>query len=237
MDSVLVFDGDDTLWSVEPLYDEARANIAEIVEREGLDSQEWESVQRELDVRLVETLGLADRRFPTSNIEAYEYLVLTSGGQVNASTIAEIAAAAQSVFNRRAPLVDGAEAALRSLRGSHSLVLLTKGELWVQRRRIEESGLAEYFSLVKIVDVKTPALFRNVVKKCGGEIHKSYSIGNSFVSDIRPATKAGLRAIWIDAPVWEYERRERPEPGGYIQLTKLSDLPNALRRYSMLAEA
>lgn len=47
---VLVFDGDDTLWFVEPLYDEAHSKARSLVESSGLDGGSWEARQRILDV-------------------------------------------------------------------------------------------------------------------------------------------------------------------------------------------
>ena len=75
MKHVVVFDGDDTLWFVEPLYDDARAEAAAIVAAAGLDAGNWESLQRRIDVRYVPYLGVSSKRFPKSCVEAYRRLV------------------------------------------------------------------------------------------------------------------------------------------------------------------
>ena len=36
----------------------------------------------------------------------------------------------------------------------------------------------------------------------------AWSVGNSLASDINTALSCEIQAIWIDAPVWEFERRE-----------------------------
>lgn len=44
----IVFDGDDTLWSTESLYDEARANARRVVAEAGLDDAAWEKLERRI---------------------------------------------------------------------------------------------------------------------------------------------------------------------------------------------
>ena len=43
-----MFDGDDTLWSTESLYDEARANARRVVAEAGLDDAAWEKLERRI---------------------------------------------------------------------------------------------------------------------------------------------------------------------------------------------
>lgn len=48
--ALLIFDGDDTLWSTEPLYDEARQAARRLVEANGLDGARWEAAERARNV-------------------------------------------------------------------------------------------------------------------------------------------------------------------------------------------
>lgn len=74
MQRAIIFDGDDTLWHTERLYDDARQRARSIVEASGLDGQKWEKLERQIDVTNVERLGHSIERFPASCIEAYELL-------------------------------------------------------------------------------------------------------------------------------------------------------------------
>ena len=49
----IIFDGDDTLWSSEQLYDDARSRVRLIVSNSGLNGAEWEQRERLLDVQNV----------------------------------------------------------------------------------------------------------------------------------------------------------------------------------------
>jgi len=55
----LVFDGDDTLWVTEPLYDAARIAAGKRVAAVVLDSAAWDALQRKIDVKNVSRFGLS----------------------------------------------------------------------------------------------------------------------------------------------------------------------------------
>ena len=225
----VIFDGDDTLWLTEALYDDARATVRRVIEREGLDGTEWERIQRLRDLHNVAALGHSVERFPISCVEA---LSLAGGEQVsNADKLrAEVLDAARSVFEARAPLREDASDVLAELvrRGTH-LALLTKGARSVQERRLADSGLAHFFDVVSIVERKTPAVFASVVRQLGLAVTEVVSVGNSVQSDIRPSLDAGVDAIWLPAYVWEYEERhDREAERSLRKIAQLGDLLHLL---------
>lgn len=203
----LIFDGDDTLWSTEPLYDHARELAREEVVRAGLDGAEWEALERRIDVENVRHLGFSIERFPTSCVQAYEAVSRASNVPTNPVVVERVRSAAQTVFSQDPPLVRGARELLESLRARGAkLALLTKGDHDLQVRRVERSGLADLFDVIHIVSEKPPAAFRDIVTQLKVQPNDAWSVGNSVRSDILPAVEAGLRAVWIDAHVWEHER-------------------------------
>ncbi|MEW6470646.1 MAG: HAD family hydrolase [Actinomycetota bacterium] len=227
---LVVFDGDDTLWFVEHLYDRARSAAADLVARFGLDPVAWEQLQRAIDVRNVEVMGLQATRFPTSCARAYIDAACSAGVQPTAARAAEVWACASQVFDWDAQPADGVRDVLEELSRSFRLALLTKGDGWVQRRRVADSGLGGYFCAVEIVDDKSSETFRAVVAGCGAELALSWSVGNSLASDINPALECGMRAVWVDAHVWEHERRETTAPAGraFLRAEALRDVPGLL---------
>ena len=203
----LVFDGDDTLWSTEPLYDRARQRAREEVVRAGLDGAEWEDLERRIDVENVRHLGFSVERFPTSCAQAYEAVARANNSPASPAVIERVRAAAQTVFGEDPPLVPGARELLEGLRAQGAkLALLTKGDHDLQLRRVKHSGLADLFDVIQIVEEKPPTAFREIITQLQTEPENTWSVGNSVRSDILPAIEAGLRAIWIDAHVWEHER-------------------------------
>jgi putative hydrolase of the HAD superfamily len=222
----IVFDGDDTLWRTEQLYDDARSAAAAIVSESCLDASAWETLERHIDVENVAVLGHSVERFPRSCAEAYQKLCETVGRIPDTSVAERIRQAARSAFLRPAPPIDGANETLSTLRSrGHRLALLTKGDESVQARRIEQSGLRQYFDLVRIVSEKSAAEIKKVVTLLGRQPGSSWMVGNSIRSDILPALEAGLRAIWIEAHVWEYERlHERTLDNRVVIVRQLPDL-------------
>jgi putative hydrolase of the HAD superfamily len=203
----VVFDGDDTLWSTEPLYDQARSEARRIVVECGLDGAQWESLERRIDVENVATFGYSTERFPTSCVQAYEAVMRAEVRTPNPAVAQMIREAARSVFERDPPLLPGARETLARLRSCHArLALLTKGDHELQLRRIERSGLADLFDVIEVVSEKSADTIRHVVATLGVDLDSAWMVGNSMRSDVLPALEAGLRAIWIDAHVWEYER-------------------------------
>ena len=221
-----VLDGDDTLWSTEVLYDEARQAAGRIVAGVGVDPLEWEAIERKLDVENVARFGFSSERFPTSCVEAYRAI----GSPTLPAVEAEVRRAAESVFSAPAPLVPKARAVLEALAASHQLVLMTKGDAEVQRRRLETSGLGDLFADVEIVLEKGHDHFSRLLTRFGASAAVSWSIGNSWRSDIEPALAAGLRAVWIDAHVWEYEQHRPPSSDhpGLVMASALADVPELI---------
>ena len=203
----IVFDGDDTLWSTEQLFDKARKDMRWLVSESGVDGAQWEKLERHIDVENVATMGFSLERFPTSCIQAYIEACCKEERPLDAAVVTRIGQVARSVFIIDPPVVSGAAQVLTNLRAiGVRLGLLTKGDPEVQRRRIRRSGLSGFFDVIEIVPEKNPDIIRAVVSRLGIDVEFACMVGNSVRSDLLPAVNAGLRAVWIDAHVWEYER-------------------------------
>ena len=226
----VVFDGDDTLWHTEQLYDDARQAAAEVVRASGSDPSAWEVIQRRVDVENVTGLGHSVQRFPSSCVQAYEELCLAEGRTPDGAVSEQIRRVAQSVFHADAPVVAGAKATLLLLRARGvRLALLTKGDPDVQGRRLDRSGLRDLFDAVFIVSDKSPQVIREVVASLGTDVRSAWMVGNSVRSDVLPALAAGLRTVWIDAHVWEYERsQDHLVDDRVIRASALADIPDLL---------
>jgi putative hydrolase of the HAD superfamily len=226
----VIFDGDDTLWATEPLYDRARAQARGIVSAAGHDGAAWDARQRRLDVENVGLMGYSPDRFPTSCVQAYEQLCRDTGSTPDREVAACIRHAAASVFDADAPLVADAEETLAALRARGlRLALLTKGHPEIQARRVARSGLAKYFDIVEIVTEKSAETIAGIVRALGATAADSWMVGNSMRSDVMPALEAGLRAVWIAAHVWEYERtHDHLADERTLTAAHLSEVPDLL---------
>ncbi|PQM53306.1 hypothetical protein C5U48_05370 [Mycolicibacter virginiensis] len=235
MKDMIIFDGDDTLWRVERLYDDARERAAAIVSEEGIDPQRWINMQKEIDIASVSDLGLSPVRFPNSSILAYERSAIELGTTVKDATREKVRAVSSEVFEATAPLVAGAGQVVAELAVTHRLALLTQGDPLVQAKRISDSGLLPFFEIVHIVNRKDERCFSKLLAEAGVTPADAWSVGNSFPSDINPALRLGVRAIWIETHVWAYERREVEQAWGPLVLCdSLVQLPAVIAEHPVL---
>lgn len=230
MDSVIIFDGDDTLWLAEPLYDEARHRAAQVVAAStGLNEELFELLQQTIDLGNVTDFGLSRWRFPHSSVEAYKSLVGQHKLGFDPLVAEQVRSAAASVFIQKAPVVPGIRQLLGALANRYRLALLTQGDPGVQAKRVRDSGLAHFFDEIRIVERKTDQSFSDVLSSMSANAQGSWSVGNSLASDINPALRVGMSAIWIDRHVWKHERRDSgPAAGRIVCPSSLMEIPSIL---------
>lgn len=208
---IIIFDGDDTLWSTMPLYDIAKQRFAGAVAE--LIPSATEAVERldAVDHDNVARLGFSRERFPRSMIETYRILCHEAGRIPDSAVEAQLADAARAVFT--SPIVPFPDAidALGSLAPRFELVLATKGDPQVQAQRLMQSQLGGFFSKAHILVDKTEQEFCAILAAHAYEPKAAWSVGNSVRSDINPALRAGLSAVLIPRSTWQYED-EPPVP-------------------------
>lgn len=216
----VLFDGDNTLWHIEGLYDHARRELVKFISEYGADPREIEAFQRREDARLFSELGYSAARFGTS----FENTVRQFIPNATTAQFERAIQVALSVFERPANIDPDAPAVLGGLRRSHHLALVTAGEHWVQERRVSAFPWAGLFDAVRIVERKTPELFRDLAKELAIDVARSWVVGDSLRSDVIPALKAGLSAILIANHNWVEVERDEMQPGNLVVVDRLRDV-------------
>ncbi len=148
------------------------------------------------------------KRFPGSQVETYREICRKVGIKPETDVEKKLYSLGLRAFDKKRYLKDIKSEALPVLKfladQKDVSLLLTKGDNWVQKKKIavlKTAGLLDYFSQVRIVDDKTPDDFELFAKGYDG--NNLYSVGNSYGSDIIPALKAGFRGIFIPVDTWE----------------------------------
>ena len=67
-----------------------------------------------------------------------------------------------------------------------------------------------------------------IADECGLDLEESWSIGNSMKSDINPALRIGMKAIWIPNKTWIFEEEEPYNKNGLIKAGSIKDVPTIL---------
>ena len=96
--------------------------------------------------------------------------------------------------------------ALARLSERYRLVLVTKGDLLDQERKLAASGLGDLFAAVEIVSEKDRMTYERVFARHGTGAGEAVMAGNSMKSDVLPALEAGAFAVHIPYVVtWAHE--------------------------------
>ena len=112
---------------------------------------------------------------------------------------------------------------LGQLRTHYRLILATKGDTEVQSMKIKESNLGSYFDRTYIFDQKTERELNLIIEENELSRAESWVVGNSLRSDINPALRIGLRAIWIPHYTWDYEEAKYEDSRDLFIVDSLED--------------
>lgn len=225
--TTLGFDADDTLWHNERHFRLTQERFAALLADHAAPDHLAERLLA-AERRNLGHYGYGVKGFVLSMIETA--LEITDH-RVPGRVIAELMEAGREMLSHPIELLPGAAEALGALSGDYRLVLITKGDLMDQERKLAQSGLGELFSAVEIVSEKTPATYARAFARHGDGPDRAMMVGNSLKSDVLPAIAAGGWGTHVPHGLtWALEHADPPqaEPR-FHSLTALSDLPDLLR--------
>jgi putative hydrolase of the HAD superfamily len=226
---MIAFDADDTLWHNETRYLHAITELARLLSHD----HPSETVRRRLDEvesRNVPVWGYGVKSFTLSMIEV---AVGLSGGAATGSQVQAILGLGRQMLEGPPQLFEHAEAVVAQLAARFDLMLITKGDVFEQGRKIGQSGLAPYFRHVEIVGEKNADAYRAILSRCGVDAGRFLMIGNALRSDILPVLEIGGQAAYIPYEhTWSHEQApgSSASKDGYYELAHLGLLPALLER-------
>jgi putative hydrolase of the HAD superfamily len=152
-----------------------------------------------------------------------ETAIEVTQGRVAAPVIAEIMAAGREMLAHPIDLLPHARDAVVAAAEDHRVLLITKGDLLDQERKLAQSGLGALFHGVEIVSDKTPEAYARIFARHGGAVDRAVMVGNSLKSDVLPVIAAGGVGVHIPHGLtWALEHAEAPE--GHSRFHILPDL-------------
>ncbi len=217
----VIFDGDNTLWDVESLYDRARDHLCTLLTQFGVDPHTADKFQRARDAELHGLYGYSSDRFPQSFADTLNHFLGDKAPELE-QRVREIA---KNVFRARAPLVPNVDQTLQRLRSKYSLALLTAGDAEVQAQRLEAFGRTECFNAVCVVPSKSRQTLQSLLLDYLIDRKEAWVVGDSIRSDIEPAVALGVRAIHLDVANWHpIERGDRELPANVQRASSLLEV-------------
>ena len=195
LQSGIIFDGDDTLWETMKLYTAAKQEFYDLLAKVGWPRIEVEPLFEKIDKEAVAEFGFSRKRFPGSMASTYKLLCQSHGVAVDAQILTQSAAIGESVFDKPVHAIEGARETLDDLHRDFDLSLATKGDQLVQKARLEQSRLGQYFDAVYYLEHKLVSDIRHIISDRNLDKKCSWVVGNSLRSDIHPAIRANLRHL------------------------------------------
>lgn len=226
----LGFDADDTLWHNEGLFSAAHAKFHALLAAH-YDSATVDRALYATELRNLPLYGYGAKGFTLSAIET---AIELTDGRVSPAELRELIALGRDILAHPVELLDAVPDVLAELAtAGHPMILITKGDLQHQERKITESGLAPHFLATEVVSEKDDATYRRVLARHGIDPTRFLMIGNSLKSDIAPILRLGGLAAHIPYHLtWEHERLATPPeaPGRFFTLASLRELPSLIAR-------
>ena len=225
--TAIAFDADDTLWHNERFFRLTQERFADLL-RDYTDADHLMARLLEAERRNLGHYGYGIKGFVLSMIET---AIDVTDQRVPASVIAELLAAGQDMLQHPIELLPHAREAVEVAANTHRVLLITKGDLLDQERKLAQSGLGELFDGVEIVSEKTPQVYARIFDAHGDGAKRAMMIGNSMRSDIVPVVTIGGWGVYVPHGLeWEVEAAPAPASANrYREITDLGDLPDLIK--------
>ena len=222
---LIAFDADDTLWRSEDSFDAAHKKYREIVQPfapTGIDVLDALHAIEKADLSVS---GYGVKAFTISMVRA---AISVSEGTVPTSVIGELTDLGFDMLTEPVQLLPHVPEVLATVGAAKPLVLITKGDLVHQTRKVTTSGLEHHFRDVDIVLEKDPAVYSHIIERLGVAPERFCMVGNSVRSDVLPVMALGGHAVHIPYHLtWELERVDDHDED-VTELESIADFPSWL---------
>jgi putative hydrolase of the HAD superfamily len=220
------FDADDTLWHNEQFFaltqDRFAALLAEHTDHDTLMARLLAAERRNLP-----HYGFGIKGFTLSMIET---AIEVTDGRVPATVITQLLDAGREMLSHPVDLLPHAAETVEHLRGRYTVLVITKGDLLDQERKLAQSGLRDLFHGVEIVSAKTPDTYTRIFANHGSGAGQGMMVGNAMASDVVPMIAAGGWGVHVPHRLtWEIEHADTPEHDKFHEINDLAELPDLVQ--------
>jgi putative hydrolase of the HAD superfamily len=205
--TTIAFDADDTLWQNEQFFrltqERFAGLLADYAEQDHLSERLLAAEHRNLG-----PYGFGIKGFVLSMIET---AIEVTEERVPAVVIRESIEAGQEMLQHPVELLPHARGAVEGLADEYRILLITKGDLLDQERKLAQSGLGELFDGVEIVSDKTAPVYGEIFARLGDGPAASMMVGNSMKSDVVPVLETGGIGVFVPHDLtWALEHEKAP---------------------------
>ena len=206
--TAIAFDADDTLWQNEQFFQLSKESFTALLADHG-DTHQVASRLLEAERRNLKLYGFGAKGFTLSMIET---ALEVTDHTVPQAVIGKILALGRAMLDYPIETLPHVQETLEALAGKYRIILITKGDLFDQERKLAQSGLGDFFNAVEIVSDKKPAVYDRVFSRHADGAERAMMVGNSLKSDVIPALEAGAWGVHVPHElVWELDHADPPE--------------------------
>ena len=205
---VIAFDADDTLFVNETYFRDAEHQFAKLFTAFETENK----IEQELFKTEIRNLGLYGYGVKGFMLSMVECALDISNNNLSPALLNDVLNIGKEMLEKPIELLDGVEDVLKSLHGKYKLIVATKGDLLDQERKLEKSGLMQYFHHIEVMSDKKETDYKKLLSHIDIEARELLMIGNSLKSDILPLVKIGASAIHVPFhTTWAHEEVSNKE--------------------------
>ena len=222
----IAFDADDTLWINIPYFMEAENKFCALLEsfypQDTISQKLFETEMKNLHL-----YGYGVKGFMLSMIETISHI---SNKNASLKLIDEVLAIGHELLQKPVEVLPNVKETLAQLTGKYQLIVATKGDLLDQERKLEKSGLEEYFHHIEIMSDKKASDYQKLLKHLDCKPENFLMLGNSIKSDILPVLELGGFGGHIPYEVtWQHEQHHNSlQHKNFIELKAIDEIINHL---------
>ena len=228
MFDVVAFDADDTLWFSEDSFRKYETQFVDTVAPYVPVGVDIKAALIATERKNIDAYGYGVKSFGLSSMEA---AITLSNGEIPSYELQKILHGVREHLTEPVRLFEGVAEVLAEVSSQFRTILITKGDLAHQTRKVETSGLSHHFDHVEIVLEKDPATYAHVLKSLDINPQNFCMVGNSMKSDILPVISIGGFGVYVPYEIlWELDHAEHPTANAdrYVELETLSLVPEWL---------
>jgi len=228
------FDADDTLWHSEAYFQAAHAQFERIlgdyIDVTDVRVHERLMATERVNIRL---FGYGAKGMALSMVET---AVALTDARITGADIHRIVELGKGILRQPVELLPGVREAVEAVAARYRIVMITKGDLFHQERKVAESGLADLFHRIEIVSEKDEASYARLLREFEVPADAFAMVGNSLKSDIAPVLALGGFGVHVPYHVtWGLEHAEVDAAHPRLAvLTATDQVPAALDRFAAI---
>lgn len=218
----IAFDADDTLWINEVYFQETEKEFCSLLQ-DYLPAQEVSKELFKTEMKNLPLYGYGVKGFMLCMIETLSRISKETAPLHLVNQTIELG---HVLLQKPIELLTGVTQTLEALQGHYNLVIATKGDLLDQERKLQQSGLKDYFHHIEIMSDKQVADYSNLLKHLNCDPANFLMLGNSIKSDILPVLDLGGYAAHIPYHVtWSHEQHsENLNHNNYLELQSIDEI-------------